>query len=81
MIRAAQNCGNCANFRIYQKGPIGSCRANPPVVIQGLQQSVAHAQPVPVLQGVWPPTSEAEWCGAWKNVIDFDLEEIMHKDN
>jgi len=76
MNRSKQNCGNCNAFVIFKEGPIGYCHAKAPICMTGLQESFAHGKPVPVLQGVWPPTRMEEWCREWQSDVDFDLEKI-----
>jgi len=74
MTRVRKSCGNCVAFKIHKDGPIGYCHANPPEVIQSFQQSVANAGPVPVLQGIWPPTRVDEWCQKWTYTLYYDAE-------
>jgi len=77
MNRSKQNCGNCSAFVAVGDGPVGSCCANAPVVMQGLQKSVAHGGAgVPVLQGVFPPTRMDAWCRQWQSAVDFQIDNI-----
>lgn len=74
MRRSEQNCGNCAAFRAVngggQKG-LGTCRAASPGIMQGMSQTSAlTGKMVPVLQGVWPPTKDDEWCMQWTSEKD-----------
>lgn len=81
-IRAQQSCGNCDAFRpnraaappraIPRAGPAeGSCRASPPVLMQGArmvpgsQLAAGGPQMEAVLQGAWPPMISSEWCRGW----------------
>jgi hypothetical protein len=81
MNRNKQKCGNCSAFVIYNNGPLGSCRANAPVVMQGLQKTALQPNPVQVVQGVFPPTSAEEWCRQWQSAVDFDIEALQPRGN
>jgi hypothetical protein len=74
MSRVRKSCGNCVAFKIHKDGPIGYCHANPPVTMQGFTASALSAGPVPVLQGVWPPTNKHEWCQQWTDFLDYDFD-------
>ena len=69
MTRVRKSCGNCVAYRIPDKGPagFGYCHAKPPIAMQGFSSSALSASPIPVLQGVWPPTKEDEWCREWQS--------------
>ena len=71
-----KRCGNCVAYRIPDKGPAGYgyCHANPPTAMQGFTASALSAGPVPVLQGVWPPTKEDEWCQKWTDLVHYSID-------
>lgn len=60
------NCGNCTAF-LRQGGPMGVCRARPPVpIFCGVRQTPAvlgmPAQQEPHIVSYFPPMSETGWC-------------------
>lgn len=64
-----KTCGNCLFFKRFQAfQPIGTCRFNPPtVLLVGMRQPQLSSQaPIPVTDGFWAPTTDAEWCGKWE---------------
>lgn len=72
--RKAQSCGNCNAFvPLPNQPPKGWCRARPPMPAQGIgQQNALSTQMVPIVQGIWPPTSKGEWCRSWEPMEDQD---------
>lgn len=74
---AARICGNCAFFRLVQD-PLGLCHRNPPipVMVGMVASSIQGKPPQPMVQGHWPQTAAAQWCGEWDRrveIADLDL--------
>lgn len=82
--RQHQTCANCSAFLPNrQANPKlgearqGWCRAAPPSLVQGMANVSSPLSPhapqvVPVIQGMWPPTNEQQWCRAWEIAEDDD---------
>lgn len=76
-LRKDQSCSTCnaysPNLQHNPKtGQVrqGWCRANAPVVIQVVVQTVTGPQGG--TQGVWPTTASDQWCRQWEPMEDED---------
>ena len=77
---ALGDCGTCHWFDVIppehqdQRQPFkqGWCLYNPPILTQGIQTGVINpGMSRPVLQGLYPPTSENKRCHFWQRIGTF----------
>jgi len=57
-----QSCGNCRYFAALKN----VCRKNPPALVTFAVADTLGRQQMQSV-GVFPPTTDAEWCGAWSD--------------
>lgn len=55
---AKQICQDCKFFQQLDRGPLGTCRKNPPVVLWMDEENE--------FVSLWPEVIFGEWCGEWK---------------
>lgn len=65
------NCGNCLAF-VTKDGVSGECRGGPPTAqLLGFAEHPITRQPVPRVQGYFPPTHKDIWCASWTGARQF----------
>lgn len=60
-------CGNCDAYRPFpNKNGEGKCiRRAPAVLLVGMQQHPVTHEPIPFVQGFFPPANSAGFCYEW----------------
>lgn len=66
-LEITKSCGNCDAFSPFpNKNGEGKCTRHPPVVlIVGMQANPVTREPMPLVQGFFPPTNAAGFCHDW----------------
>ena len=84
-IGTVGRCGNCRFWKPATERARGECHCGTPTVvttplelthpISGAKQLVLQAH------GIWPPTTEADFCGCFKPAVkDADGKPLLHSD-